>query len=422
MPFHFANPRLDLEEMVTPHGPTLERDSINTKRALQYLGLYDPSEFGIDGMADSDMFNAIERFQKENSLRPDRVIRPTGPTARAINAALRHRATGSDGRAGGGTLLSTHPRLDLEETVTPKEPVSEQDAIATKHALKSLGYYDPPPWGIDGRADDWMFQGIEEFQKDMAIKRDRVIRADGPTRQLINEHLRRKAPADHVLASGTQLSQAPSPPGGGGGTKSREDLLFQRYRKNLRKREGGYVNDPVDRGGPTRKGISQEFLNLLRKKKRWPHLPAQTKHLTDPQTDDIYRVEIFDLGQIAKLEQIPRLEALAPELPEQIFDSGVLHDILDAGRWLQQSLDEVLGTDLTKELDDGSRVYDGIVGSKTRRAVAKAIQAGRIVEVNDLMVDKRQDFMRKLARTDPSQQKYLAGWLARAESFRIVKP
>lgn len=80
---------------------------------------------------------------------------------------------------------------------------------------------------------------------------------------------------------------------------------------------------------------------------------------------------------------------------------------------MQQSLDEVLGTDLKITDESGDKVYDGNVGPKTRAAIAQAIREGKIQEVNDTMVDKRLEVMRK----DP-QFPNRPGWPERAKRFR----
>ena len=98
----------------------------------------------------------------------------------------------------------------------------------------------------------------------------------------------------------------------------------------------------------------------------------------------------------------------------QLFDTGVLHGSDTAGRLVQQSLDEVLGTDLKITDESGDKVYDGNVGPQTRAAIAQAIREGKIQEVNDRMVDKRIEMM----KSNPKLP-FFPGWLERAEGFRI---
>lgn len=64
-------------------------DLKNTKRALSQLGYYKaPPERGIDDWADTQMFDGIRSFQKDNGLKVDAFMRPGGPTEKTINTQL----------------------------------------------------------------------------------------------------------------------------------------------------------------------------------------------------------------------------------------------------------------------------------------------------------------------------------------------
>ena len=214
-------------------------------------------------------------------------------------------------------------------------------------------------------------------------------------------------------------------PGGGlrGGKSGKTDTgpkddgsnpTFNKFRERLRPREGEFADRKGDRGGPTQKGISQDLLDTLNKQHPEWGLKKDSKDLKPGQIDGIYRIEFFDKPKIQKVQDIPGITKHARELPEQLFDAGVLHGPKRAGQWLQQSLDERLGTDLRVPDKNGNRVYDGNVGPKTRAAIAQALKSGKIPAVNDAMVDRRVDFMRKLP-----DFKHNPGWLPRANSFRI---
>ena len=194
------------------------------------------------------------------------------------------------------------------------------------------------------------------------------------------------------------------------------DALFKKYRGNLRPREGKFVSDPKDPGGPTKEGFSQELLNDLRKKRPDLKLPKSTKNLTPQQIERVFREEFFDKLRIKKVWDIPGMKKQTPQLPEQLFDSGILHGITNAGQLLQQSLDDVLGTDLRISDKKGNPVYDGNVGPKTRAAIDRAVREGKIVDVNNKMVNRRLDFMKR----QPKYKTYKGGWVPRAESFRIA--
>ena len=64
-------------------------DIVPTKRALNQLGYYQPpigNELGA--WVDNNLFDGIRRFQRDNRLRVDGVMKPGGPTETAINRVL----------------------------------------------------------------------------------------------------------------------------------------------------------------------------------------------------------------------------------------------------------------------------------------------------------------------------------------------
>ena len=168
------------------------------------------------------------------------------------------------------------------------------------------------------------------------------------------------------------------------------------------------------------KGISQQLLNSYRQKNPNLNLPLQTKNLSDQQVTYIFRDEFFDRPNIGKLANTVKLNASKVRLAEQIFDSGVLHGVSDAGRWLQQSLDSHLGTDLRLRADGGTKKYDGIIGTKTRAAVARAVREGKIAIVNDDVVARRIEYILSLSVEE--LEEFGESWLRRANLFRIKWP
>ncbi len=189
---------------------------------------------------------------------------------------------------------------------------------------------------------------------------------------------------------------------------------FNLYRGNLRQREGGYTNNKNDLGGPTMKGISKKFLDQYNNKYPDKNLPDDPSKLTDKQVTGLYREEFYDRPKIGKLANVSGLEKSAPKLAEQVFDSGVLHGTKNAGQWLQQSLDEQLGTDLRVIGKDGKKSYDGNIGPKTRASIERAVREGKIKDVNNSIVSRRMAFM----ENQPTKsQEFKAGWKLRANSF-----
>lgn len=209
----------------------------------------------------------------------------------------------------------------------------------------------------------------------------------------------------------------PAPePGDNGPRDDGRDPTFNRFRESLRGWEGGLGDRPksADPGGPTKEGISQDFLDKVNELHPEWGLPKQSKDLTAEQITGIYRSEFFDKPRIGEVAKIPGLKEQAPKLAEQLFDAGILHGTKIAGQMFQNSLDESLGTDLRETEKTGRKAYDGIVGPKTRATLARAVKEGKAAAVNDAMVKRRVEFMKGLSRLRANP-----GWVPRAESFRI---
>jgi len=65
------------------------KDIYNTKAALNHMGYYEINPAaGLNEWVDTQMFNSIEKYQADNGLRVDAVIKPDGPTQGSINNSL----------------------------------------------------------------------------------------------------------------------------------------------------------------------------------------------------------------------------------------------------------------------------------------------------------------------------------------------
>jgi len=117
------------------------------------------------------------------------------------------------------------------------------------------------------------------------------------------------------------------------------------------RREGGYVNHPSDRGGPTNFGITAQTLGAWRKLGR-PATAAEVQALTETEARAIYRHQ-YITG--------PGFEVIThPALLHLLIDAGVHSGPKRAVQWLQAAL---------------GVTADGIIGPKTRAALAVADQA-----------------------------------------------
>lgn len=152
-------------------------------------------------------------------------------------------------------------------------------------------------------------------------------------------------------------------------------------------KEGGFVNDPVDRGGATHYGITAGTLGQWRHYGR-PATVEEVRALPIDEARAIYRQRY-----VAPFESIP-FEALQA----QLVDFGVLSGPATAVRALQG----VLGVEV-----------DGVLGDQTRAAVA--VMPWRLV--NAALVAARVKQHTELVERLPAQRKFLFGWIRRAISF-----
>lgn len=151
-------------------------------------------------------------------------------------------------------------------------------------------------------------------------------------------------------------------------------------------REGGFVNDPHDRGGATKYGITHATL-------------ARARGVPSVSVDEVKRLRISEAADIYERHywRASHAHAFAPERPCLAlchFDAAVNHGVQQAARFLQRAL----GVD-----------PDGIIGGMTLTAVATCDESATVAAY----LRQRAAFFRALVARAPSQQKFLKGWLAR---------
>ena len=160
---------------------------------------------------------------------------------------------------------------------------------------------------------------------------------------------------------------------------SRYDLAMALVLKN----EGGYVNNPSDKGGETKYGIS---------KRAYPDLDI--KNLTKEYAMSLYKRDYW--------EKFPYYEIKDDKVAIKIFDLSVNMGLQQAIKLLQRAI-SACGFPL---------VDDGIAGKLTLAAINKP-------NPNTLLDSLRWEaanYYQGLANKNPSQKVFLKGWLNRAYS------
>ena len=153
-------------------------------------------------------------------------------------------------------------------------------------------------------------------------------------------------------------------------------------------REGGFVDHPADRGGPTNMGIT---LPVLASWREHPVNASDVKSLSREEASQIYRYRFWEKPGFALLE-------LDPVVEEMIFDTAVHSGPARAVMFLQECV---------------STRQDGILGPITRAAAAAVPQprlAARYIAV-------RTHFLGRLITRSPSQAAFAAGWMKRMAEF-----
>lgn len=163
-------------------------------------------------------------------------------------------------------------------------------------------------------------------------------------------------------------------------------------------REGGYVNHPADRGGPTRFGITEQRARAHDFKGDMRDLPIQMAR-------DIYRSMYWER---------PGFEVVSrrmPRLAEELFDTGVNMGPKVAATFLQRALN-VLNRGSTDYPDIAA---DGDIGQMTTNSL-DTFKAKRGAQAETILlraVDALQGARYiEIAEKNPSQEAFAFGWLA----------
>lgn len=161
---------------------------------------------------------------------------------------------------------------------------------------------------------------------------------------------------------------------------------------DILRREGGFVNHPADRGGPTKYGITAATLGAWRGLNR-PATAAEVAALTEDEAALFYRQRVIDRSLFAGVSFEP--------LRLQLIDFGVNSGNERAVRWLQRAMG------LPPESD-----------TLTERLLAR-VNAAPGVLLNNALVAARLRMVDDWTDDDPTQKDFEEGVESRALTFFI---
>ena len=158
---------------------------------------------------------------------------------------------------------------------------------------------------------------------------------------------------------------------------------FETAVNSLFQEEGGYVNDKADAGGETKYGIS---------KRSYPNLDI--KNLTISDAGNIYKRDFWLPNRYASIND----QTVATKVLSMAVNMGSIN----ANILLQRSCNEC-----------GEMVVaDGVIGPVTLAAINRL--DGKILL--EVYRQKCREYYYKIVMTHPKFEKFLKGWIKRAEA------
>lgn len=172
--------------------------------------------------------------------------------------------------------------------------------------------------------------------------------------------------------------------------------------------EGGYVNDPNDKGGETYAGISRNnwsgwrgwlIIDGLKETDGVSAALINRKAKANVQLVELiwsfYKQNFWDINQLGLIRD--------QQLANTVYDFGVNSGTARAAKYLQDSVNLVAAVNL---------VADGIIGPVTLQAVNASDPAKLTLIYNN----KRQAFYSSIAKG--TQARFLKSWLSRIKPYK----
>lgn len=176
---------------------------------------------------------------------------------------------------------------------------------------------------------------------------------------------------------------------------------FDKFAPTLLENEGGYVNDPDDKGGETYRGIARNY-----------HPEWSGWAFIDSHKPISYNKVFPELED--KVKAFFKAEYWNPLSADQIKTQEIAEVLVDwkvNGGLSISTLQQIL-VDLGQSIS-----VDGKFGSQTLSAINKVNQNKLF---NELIVARKEHYD-NIVSNDPSQEKFYEGWMKRLADFSMPK-
>ena len=163
--------------------------------------------------------------------------------------------------------------------------------------------------------------------------------------------------------------------------------------KKILKWEGGFSDDPIDRGGATNMGVTI---------RTWRQVGYDKDGDQDIDVDDLCLLTREDATMVLKHFYWNRW--CADKIQSQAIASILVDWVWCSGKWGIVIPQRILGVE-----------EDGIVG----RATLHAVNTIDSEVLHRLIVKARKRFIRRIIYRDPKQKRFEKGWLNRLNDFKF---
>jgi lysozyme family protein len=170
--------------------------------------------------------------------------------------------------------------------------------------------------------------------------------------------------------------------------QQRSDSLFYSTIPLVLRYEGGYTDNPNDRGGRTNMGVTQGFLDTY--KERAGVSVDDVRHLKEEDAIELYRTE-WNIYGFGKLDN--------SNVMKLVYDFAVNSGPQVAIKYLQRILNSK-GKNLA---------VDGYIGENTNRAANSVDEKWLVREIQK----SRAEHCDRIVDQDPKQREFIKGWFNR---------